>query len=474
MKNEFQGGIASGDGTATNEALDPSPQIAEIVDEAPRTVLMEVFGCQMNVVDAELVMGRLRKRKYVETRDYDRADVVVFNTCSVRGHAEDRVYSRLGALRTWKKARPGRVLAVMGCMAQREAEDIRRRMPHVDVITGTKDFPRLAELVDSVRERGGSRVEVDGANRPDIERLPTTRPHPFQAYVTIMRGCNRPCTYCIVPTVRGREVSRPVAEVVAEVEALVADGVVEVCLLGQTVNAYDGGARGAATLGTLLRALDRIAGLRRLRFVTSHPRDFDDDTIAALGECTKLDRFLHMPLQSGSDRILRAMRRGYSLERYRRIVDRIRAVVPDMSIGCDWIVGFPGETEDDFAQSVRACEDLRFVQSFVFKYSPRPGTDAAVRLTDDVPEDVKRRRNHELLAAQERVSLAENAKLVGAETEILIEGRSRLDDTKWAGRDPAHRIVVVADERLRPGAFARVKIVGSTALTLFGEVVALS
>lgn len=435
---------------------------------------MEVFGCQMNVVDAELVMGRLRKKNYVETRDYDRADLVVFNTCSVRGHAEDRVYSRLGALRAWKRSRPGRVLAVMGCMAQREAEDIRRRMPHVDVITGTKDFPRLAELVEAVRARGGARVEVGAADRPDIERLPTTRPHPFQAYVTIMRGCNRPCTYCIVPTVRGREVSRPVDEVVAEVEALVGDGVVEVCLLGQTVNAYDGGKRGAATLGTLLRRLDRVAGLRRLRFVTSHPRDFDEDTIEALGECTKLDRFLHMPLQSGSDRILRAMKRGYSVERYRRIVERIRAAVPDMQIGSDWIVGFPGETEDDFAQSVRACEEMRFVQSFVFKYSPRPGTDAAERLVDDVPDEVKRRRNQELLAAQERVSVVEHARRVGTVTEILIEGRSRLDETKWAGRDPAHRIVVVADERLRPGIFARVKIVGSTALTLFGEVESVS
>jgi tRNA-2-methylthio-N6-dimethylallyladenosine synthase len=442
-----------------------------IVDDGVKTVLFEVFGCQMNVVDAELVLGRLRKSNYVETRDYSRADLVVFNTCSVRGHAEDRVISRLGALRPWKREKPGRVLAVMGCMAQREAADIRRRMPHVDVITGTKDFPRLPELVARVRREGGAYIAIDGELRPDIERMPTSRPHPFQAYVTVMRGCNRPCTYCIVPTVRGREVSRPVDEVVAEVEELVADGVVEVCLLGQTVNAYDGGAKGAATLGTLLRRLDRVNGLRRLRFVTSHPRDFDDDTLDSFGECSKLDRFLHMPIQSGSDRVLRAMRRGYSVERYRRIVERIRSIVPDMQIGCDWIVGFPGETDEDFASSVAVCEEMRFVQSFVFKYSPRPGTYAANELVDDVPDAVKRERNQALLAAQERVSLAANRGLIGTETEVLIEGKSRIDDTRWAGRDPAHRIVVVRDERLSPGRFARVRIVDFTALTLFGDVI---
>ncbi len=431
----------------------------------------------MNVVDAELVLGRLRKLHYVETRDYDAADVVVFNTCSVRGHAEDRVISRLGALRQWKRSKRGRVLAVMGCMAQREAADIRRRMPHVDVITGTKDFPKLADLVEQARAGSGPFVVIDGELRPDIERMPVTRPQPYQAYVTIMRGCNRPCTYCIVPTVRGREVSRPVEEVVSEVEALVNDGVVEICLLGQTVNAYDGGSRGAATLGTLLRRLDRVPGLRRLRFVTSHPRDFDDDTMDAMGECSKLDRFLHMPVQSGSDRILRAMKRGYSVERYRRIVDAIRTRVPDMQIGCDWIVGFPGETEEDFAQSVALCEEMRFVQSFVFKYSPRPGTEAEQKLVDDVPDAVKKERNQRLLAAQESVSIDENKKRIGSEAEILIEGTSRIDETRLMGRDSAHRIVVVprgTHEGLRAGAFARVRIVDSTALTLVGEVVELT
>lgn len=431
---------------------------------------MEVFGCQMNVVDAELVLGRMRQRNFTETSDYDAADVVIFNTCSVRGHAEDRVISRLGALRPWKTQKKGRVLAVMGCMAQREASDIRRRMPHVDVITGTKDFPKLAELISAARSGAAPTIVIDGQVRPDIERMPTTRPHPFQAYVTIMRGCNRPCTYCIVPTVRGREVSRPVDEIVAEVEALVGDGVVEVCLLGQTVNAYDGGQRGAATLGTLLRRLDRIEGLRRLRFVTSHPRDFDEDTIDAMGECTKLDRFLHMPIQSGSDRVLRAMKRGYSVERYRRIVDRVRQSVPDMQFGCDWIVGFPGETDEDFAQSLAVCEELKFVQSFVFKYSPRPGTDAAENMPDDVPETVKKSRNQALLAVQERVSIAENRKRIGSETVILIEGKSRLDETKWSGRDPAHRIVIVEGATLAPGQFVRVRVREATALTLFGDV----
>lgn len=436
-------------------------------------VLMEVFGCQMNVVDAELVLGRFRKLAFEETQDYDAADVIVFNTCSVRGHAEDRVISRLGALREWKKAKANRVLAVMGCMAQREARDIRRRLPHVDLITGTKDFPKLPELAQRVRAGEGPFIVIDGAERPDVERLPTTRPKPFQAYVTIMRGCNRPCTYCIVPTVRGREISRPLDEVVDEVKALVDEGVVEVCLLGQTVNAYDGQRPGEVTLGTLLRRLDAITGLARLRFITSHPTDFNDDTFAAMAENSRLDRFLHMPIQSGSDRMLRAMRRGYTVDKYRRIVDRVRASIPDMQIGCDWIVGFPGETEVDHQESLAVCEEMRFSQSFVFKYSPRPGTVSAESMVDDVDNDTKKRRNNELLDVQARVSLTSHQALVGRELDVLFEGKSRLDDTKWAGRDPAHRIVCVEDDRLREGVFARVRIERCSALTLFGSVVSI-
>lgn len=446
---------------------------ATIESELAGRVLMEVFGCQMNVVDAELVLGRFKGLRYGETDRYEDADVVVFNTCSVRGHAEDRVFSRLGALRPWKRERPGRVLAVMGCMAQREARDIRRRMPHVDVVTGTRDFPKLPALVERVRGGEGPFLVIDGEERPDIERSPTSRPRPFQAYVTIMRGCNRPCTYCIVPTVRGREISRPVDELVDEVRALVDDGVIEVCLLGQTVNAYDGQDRGKTTLGTLLRELDRIDGLRRLRFITSHPSEFNDDTWAAMAESSKLDRFLHMPLQSGSDRVLRDMRRGYTVDKFRRIVDRVRGIIPDMGIGCDWIVGFPGETEEDHQASLRVSEEIGFSQSFVFKYSPRPGTKAAEERKDDVPLEVKKRRNAELLAVQTRVSLAEHQRLVGRTMEVLFEARSRLDDTKWSGRNPQHRIVVTGDPRIGPGSIADVRVTDATALTLFGDVVAI-
>lgn len=438
--------------------------------DAPK-VHFQVFGCQMNVVDAELVLGRFEALGYRETASPDEADVIVFNTCSVRGHAEDRVYSRLGALRPWKRRRPGRVLAVMGCMAQREAREMRRRMPHVDVVAGTRDFPALPRLVERVRRGEGPFVVVDGEARPDVERRPASRPRPHQAFVAVMRGCNRPCTYCIVPKVRGREVSRPVSEVVDEVKRLVDDGVVEVCLLGQTVNAYDGGERGRVTLGTLLRALDRIEGLRRLRFVTSHPSEFNEDTLDAMAESPILDRFLHMPVQSGSDRVLRAMKRGYTVDRYRRTVDRIRERIPDMEIGCDWIVGFPGETEEDHARSVALCREIEFSQSFVFKYSPRPGTEAA-RLPDDVPLEVKKRRNRELLAAQEEVSERRNRALVGEVLDVLFDGPSRTDPAKIAGRDRAHRIVVVDGREAEPGAFARVEVTGATALTLFGRVVA--
>ncbi len=434
-------------------------------------VLVEVFGCQMNVVDAELVRGRFHDLSYGETSDYEAADVVVFNTCSVRGHAEDRVHSRLGALRRWKRDRAGRVIAVMGCMAQREAADIRRRAPHVDVIVGTRDFPKLAELVTRARRGEGPFVAIDGTERPDIARSAGSRPRPYQAYVTIMRGCDRPCTYCIVPTVRGPEVSRPLDEIVTEVRRLVDDGVVEVCLLGQTVNAWNGQRRGEQTLGTLLRKLDEIDGLRRLRFITSHPNDFDADTLAALPEVRTLDRFLHMPMQSGSDRILKAMKRGYTAPRYRALVDKIRAAVPDMQIGTDWIVGFPGETEEDFQATVRACAEIGFSQSFVFKYSPRPGTVAAESMDDDVPEAEKRRRNAMLLATQSDVARVAHAAMHGSEVEVLVEGKSRLDDRKWAGRDRAHRIVCFESPEVSEGSFARVRIESSTPLTLFGSVV---
>jgi len=437
-------------------------------------VLMEVFGCQMNIVDSELVLGRFKGLRYAETDRYEDADVVVFNTCSVRGHAEDKVFSRLGALRPWKRERKDRVLAVMGCMAQREARDIRRRMPHVDVVAGTRDFPQLPQLVDRVRQGEGPFVVIDGEARPDIERSPTSRPRPYQAFVTIMRGCNRPCTYCIVPTVRGREISRPVDEVVDEVRELVDEGVVEVCLLGQTVNAYDGQDRGNVTLGTLVRALDEIEGLRRLRFITSHPSDFNDETFAAMAESRSLDRFLHMPIQSGSDRMLKLMRRGYTVDKFRRIVERVRAEIPDMGIGCDWIVGYPGETEEDHQASLRVCEEIGFAQSFVFKYSPRPGTKAAEEFEDDVPLDVKKRRNSELLEVQRRISLASNEARVGESVEVLIETPSRLDESKWSGRNPQHQIVVVEDDRVGPGSIARVQITSVSALTLFGEVVSVS
>ncbi|MBI4878302.1 MAG: tRNA (N6-isopentenyl adenosine(37)-C2)-methylthiotransferase MiaB [Planctomycetes bacterium] len=440
-------------------------------------VLIEVFGCQMNVVDAELVLGRFAALGFARSTAYDDADVVVFTTCSVRGHAEERVYSRLGALRRWKAERPGRVLAVMGCMAQREAQRITRRVPHVDIVCGTRDFPALPDLVERVRAgRAGPRplVLVDGRERPDAARRPEARLRRRQAYVAIMRGCNRACAYCVVPGARGREVSRPLEEVAGEVQALVAAGVVEVCLLGQTVNAYDGQERGAVTLGTLLRRLEGVRGLRRLRFITSHPASFDADTLAAMAESSKLDRFLHMPLQSGSDRILKAMRRGYTLERFRAVASRVRALIPDMRFGCDWIVGFPGESEEDHGLSLAACEELRFVQSFVFKYSPRPGTFAAEHLADDVPIEVKKRRHRELLLLQERISLEENLALRGRIAEVLVEGRSRLDPAKWSGRDAAHRIVVLDDDRLAEGALCSARIVDATALTLFGEVESLA
>ena len=424
----------------------------------------------MNIVDSELVLSGFRRLGFAEALSSDDADVLILNTCSVRDHAEHRVFSRIGALRSWKLGRDRRVLAVMGCMAQREARSIRRRMPHVDLVAGTRDFPLIPDLTRRIRLGEGPFVVTDGQERPDVVRDPASRPRLHQAYVSIMRGCDRPCTYCIVPTVRGRAVSRPMEEVVQEVQLLVDDGVVEVCLLGQTVNAYDGGRRGQVNLGTLIRRLESVDGLRRLRFVTNHPQDFNDEIVAAMAESTRLDRFLHMPIQSGSNRILRAMRRGYTIEKYRSSVAEIRQAIPDMQIGCDWIVGYPGETEEDHQASLQICEEIGFCQSFVFKYSPRPHTNAA-GLEDDVPHEIKKRRNQDLLALQEQISLRRNRDLVGSETDVLIEGRSKLDRTRWSGRDPAHRIVVLENPDLAPGMIVRARIRDATALTLFADLI---
>jgi len=433
---------------------------------APR-VFVQAYGCQMNKLDAELALGALQEAGYVQVPDVASADVILVFTCSVRAHAEDRVYSNVGKLKHLKRRRPEVVIAIMGCMAQREREAIFKRLPHVDLVCGTFDFPRVAELVAEAR-RGDRVVACSASGMVAAPRRPSSRSNRFQAYVAVMRGCDNFCSYCIVPYVRGREVSRPPRDVVDEVRRLVDDGVREVTLLGQNVDSYGKSFGRRYALADLLHELGKLSGLGRIRFVTSHPRDMGKPILEAMRDVPAVCEHLHMPAQSGSDRILARMNRGYTAARYREVVAQAREVVPGIAIASDFIVGFPGETEEDFLRTEAMVREVGFQNCFVFKYSPRPGTRAA-RLPDDVPSAEKRRRNLALLAIQEKVSREDHARFIGREVEVLVEGASKRDSRRLTGRTRTNHIVVFEGPAGCAGEFVRVRISGATALTLVGE-----
>ena len=417
------------------------------------------YGCQMNKLDSELVESRLRAAGYAAAGTEEEADVVLLNTCSVRQHAEDRVWSRLGKLRIRKRSQPELVVGVLGCMAEEHQRYMTARMPHVDLVVGPSAFGDIEQTVGRARQKnlelaaqhdpargkravsGAGIVQAgNGVSGDTIVRDVKVRPHKSQAYVSVMRGCNMPCTYCIVPTTRGEEVSRPIAQIVEEAERLCADGVTEVTLLGQTVNAYGRDLGPGVTLARLLRALHEIPSLRRLAFITSHPNFLSQELIEAMAELPKVARYLHLPVQSGSTKVLKAMRRGYTRERYLARVGQLLERAKDMELHSDFIVGYPGETEQDFEETVSLLQEVRFSQSYVFQYSPRPGTVAA-GLEDDVPKSEKERRNQVLLAVQEEICLEKHRALVGSVQEVLVEGRSPKDPTRLSGRTQHHRIV---------------------------------
>ncbi len=400
---------------------------------------IETVGCQMNVLDSELVVAALRQQGYALTTDPQDADTVLFNTCSVREHAEQKIYSAVGRLKYSKRKRPQQVIGVIGCMAQKDQDLIFRKAPHVDLVVGTgqlAEIPRLVEearrdrtpqLAVSLGRRDGSHSDVSSSFESyDPLRDPEMRPSPWQAYVRIMIGCDKFCTYCVVPSTRGPEQSRPPDDIVREAALLADQGVKEVTLLGQTVNSYrhrDG--ERATRLSDLLERIHDIPDIERIKFVTNFPRDMTDDLLQAVRDLPKVARYLHVPLQSGCDEVLRRMKRLYSVGEYREMMARIRDTVPDCAVSSDFIVGFCGETEDSFSRSVEAVREFRFKNSFIFKYSPRPGTKAHELYTDDVPDEVKRRRNHELLAVQTEISAEDNAAFIGRTVRVLVEGPSK-------------------------------------------------
>ena len=441
---------------------------AHTLERDPSKVCFITFGCQMNKLDSELAAAEFQRHGFTITPDPDEAGVVVVNTCSVRKHAEERALSNLGRFRRARERFPGFVLALMGCMAQKEGDALLKAYSHLDIVCGTRRFVDLPELAARVRAEGGRHAVTDEAPLA-FERSTATRPDAYRAFVAVMRGCNNFCSYCIVPYVRGREISRPPEDIEDEVRSLVDDSCVEITLLGQNVDAY---ASGESHLPDLLRRLDgNVPGLRRLRFVTSHPRDISDDLLLAMAELPSVCEHLHMPAQSGSTRILQAMHRGYTAERYREIVASARAHVPDIEIASDFIVGFPGETDEDFEATVSLVRECQFNQSFIFKYSPREGTKAAA-MADDVPLAVKQERNQRLLAVQKEVSGERQSAKIGTTVEVLVEGVSKRDPLRLTGRTRGHGIVVFpvpAGPALPPGALVDVHITDATPLTLLGE-----
>ena len=439
-----------------------------------RAVYFEVFGCQMNKLDAELMIDVLGEEGYALTDDIEAAGVILYNTCAIREQAENRVFSKVGGLKGLKRKNPELVIGVLGCSAQNHREQIFKRYPHVSIVAGTGEFLRLPELIDVARRKDHvAALALDLETTPRFTRTKNLGPNPHQAYVSVMRGCDQACTFCVVPRTRGKEISRPVGEIVDEARALAQDGVREITLLGQTVNSYGKRlARGRAIgLHHVLHELDKIKGLERIRFITSHPRFMSPELIDAMAGLEKACEYLHLPVQSGSDAVLRRMLRTYTTDHYRRVVTACREKISGFALATDIIVGFSGETDAEFEETLRLIEEIRFHGAFIFKYSERKGTRAAETYRDDVPEEVKRERNQILLELMRRISGETLRERIGRVEEVLVEGPSKMDATRLTGRNRANQIVVfpAQNEDNLLGKLVPVKILDSTALVLVGE-----
>ena len=489
------------------------------------TYFLETFGCQMNILDSGLVEGQLRALGLKPTRDFRQADVILFNTCSVRQHAEDKVLSRLGQVRRVKESRPETVIGVLGCMAERAREELFAQAPHVDLLCGPGELHELPGLIQRVRERRQHIVALaDSVSRRtapllraleddplevlDLSRSPGTEGGALQAYVRVQRGCDKFCAYCVVPFVRGPERSRPPANIVQEARRLAETGCREITLLGQTVNSYAYPEDGhPVTLARLLERVHAVDGIDRIRFVTSFPAEWEEDIFRVMRDYPRVMPYLHIPAQSGSDRILKAMHRGYTAGSYLKLIETARRFVPHIALAGDFIVGFSGETEADFEQTVDLVRRAEYESLFIFKYSPRPGTKAERHTADDVPAKVKARRNNELLSIQNEIGLRRKQALIGQTVEVLVEGPSKAarkaggetgsqlrtrgknspsvapetaadrvplagdGHTQLVGRTPGDQMVVFDAPRELTGALVNIRVEAASPQTLFGCVV---
>jgi tRNA-2-methylthio-N6-dimethylallyladenosine synthase len=459
---------------------------------ACKRLYIETVGCQMNLLDSELVVARLRNDGYELTDDIHQADAILFNTCSVRQHAEDKIYSALGRIKHIKERNPELAIGVLGCMAQKDQELIFRRAPFVDVVVGPGQLGHLGSLLAKARAektpqlavsraRNGGSLEIITASfeNYDADREPALRPNPFQAFVRIMMGCDKFCTYCIVPSVRGPEQSRPPSAILAEARLLADQGVKEITLLGQTVNSYhlrDSDGR-TWRLPDLLEQVHEISGIERIKFITNFPNDMTDDLLQAVRDLPRVGRYIHVPAQSGCDEILRRMKRMYTVGFYDEMLARVRSTIPEVAVSSDFIVGFCGEDEASFERTVALVERSRFKNSFIFKYSPREGTKAERLFADDVSESIKRRRNSDLLALQTSISLEDNRRLVGRTFDVLVEGPSRRTTRRdgWegvnqlTGRTSCDRIMVWEGDEREIGKIVPIVVDDVSAVTLFGR-----
>ena len=427
---------------------------------------LTTFGCQMNDHDSERMRGLLEDQGYTPTQERDDADLILFNTCTIRGSADERFLGNLGHAKRVKRERPDVVVAVGGCWAQSQKAQVFSEFPFVDIAFGPGELTRLGELVARERIEAVGAFSFDGAFSGT---LPARRERPHQAWVQISVGCNSVCSYCIVPSVRGRERSRPAADILAEIEAQVADGVREVTLLGQNVNSYGRDLPHDDRLGfaDLLRQVCAVEGLWRVRYTSPHPKDMRADVIAAMAESDTMCQHLHLPAQSGSTAILKAMRRTYSRERYLELVGRLRDAMPDISLTTDLIVGFPGETDADFDETLSLVEAVRYDGAYTFLYSPRPGTEAGEQLADDVTPMVKKERIARLLEVVQQTAAARAQRFVGQDHDVLVEGPSRTDPTRLRGR-LSHNIAVNFAGTAEPGTIARVNVISASFQTLMG------
>ncbi|MGU9490200.1 tRNA (N6-isopentenyl adenosine(37)-C2)-methylthiotransferase MiaB [Clostridium perfringens] len=433
---------------------------------------ISTYGCQMNEEDSEKLSGMLKSQGYERTENKEEASIIIFNTCCVRENAENKVFGNLGQLKQLKKKNPNLVIAICGCMMQQVgmADKVLKTFPYVDIIFGTHNAHKFPEYLNRVLQEGVQVKEILNKEEGIVEGLPIDRKSDVKAFVTIMYGCNNFCTYCIVPYVRGRERSRKSEDIIKEIEELVSQGYKEITLLGQNVNSYGKGLEEDIDFAGLLRKVNEVKGLERVRFMTSHPKDLSDDVIMAIKECDKLCEQVHLPVQSGSSRILKEMNRHYDREYYLDLVKKIKSEIPDVTLTTDIIIGFPGETEEDFLDTLSLCEEVGYDSAFTFIYSRRNHTPAD-KMENQIPDDIKHDRFNRLVEAINKKVVIKNKEYEGKVVEVLVEGPSKNDETKLTGRTRNGKLVNFAGDEKLVGELVNLKIVRAQPFSLIGEIV---